>query len=107
MSDEGIGQNLYFSRRAIPRMGAGTMNKKVGAVFVVLLIPVLGEWSVIFAVGCIRDTDGTIHVSYKNHIDYKEKQGRLRVVSEPTKCRKNETPLSWSQPASTAVERCW
>jgi len=43
--------------------------------------------------------DGKIHGCYRNHRNDDEKQGQLRVVSEPEKCRNNETPLPWPKEA--------
>ena len=40
----------------------------------------------------------TIDACFKNHKTDAEKQGQLRIVSDPAKCRKNETPISWDQP---------
>ena len=39
-----------------------------------------------------------IHACFRNHQTDEENQGQLRVVSDPTKCKKNETALSWNQP---------
>ena len=41
-------------------------------------------------------TPPVIHTCYKNHNTDAEKQDQLRVVSDPTKCNKNETALSWT-----------
>ena len=42
-------------------------------------------------------TPSFIHACYKNHKTDSEKQGQLRWVSDPGKCEKNETSISWTQ----------
>ena len=39
-----------------------------------------------------------IHACSTNHKTNAEKQGQLRIVSDPAKCHQNETPISWNQP---------
>ncbi len=39
----------------------------------------------------------TIHACFTNHKTDAEKQGQLRIVSDPAKCQLNETPISWDQ----------
>lgn len=77
------------------------MNKKLLAVFLVLLVSAIGGWGLVFSLGSIPDADGTIYGCYQTHNNDQEKQGQLRVVGEPSKCKNNETPLSWNQPAQS------
>ena len=39
----------------------------------------------------------TIHACSANHKTDAEKQGQLRIVSDPAKCHQNETPIFWNQ----------
>lgn len=41
--------------------------------------------------------DGTIHACYMPHKNAGEKQGKLRLVSDGSKCKRNEVAISWSQ----------
>ena len=38
-----------------------------------------------------------IHACSTNHKTDAEKQGQLRIVSDPAKCHQNETPIFWNQ----------
>ena len=39
----------------------------------------------------------TIHACFTNHNTDAEKQGQLRIVSDPANCQLNETPISWTK----------
>ena len=47
--------------------------------------------------GLTPSDDGTIYGCYKTHSGEKESQGKLRIVSDPSLCKDNETPISWNQ----------
>ena len=46
--------------------------------------------------GLIPSLSGVIHACYETHSNAKETKGVLRVVSNPTLCKSNETALVWS-----------
>ena len=48
------------------------------------------------AMGFIPDEDGTIHACFRNHWNTSEGGGQLRVVSDPSKCNRWESSLSWN-----------
>jgi hypothetical protein len=76
------------------------MNIKLLAAIVVLVVSAVAGWGVVFSMGSIPATDGTIHGCFRNHKNDNEVQGWLRVVSELARCKKNETQLSWNQPVA-------
>lgn len=44
----------------------------------------------------IPDKDGIINACYATHKNVGEKQGKLRLVSDGAKCKKNEQHISWN-----------
>ena len=66
----------------------GSTMKQLLVVFVVLAlaVPMAG-----MAFAMIPNEDRTIQACYKNHNGEKDNNGQLRVVSDPSNCKNNET----------------
>jgi hypothetical protein len=60
-------------------------------IWVVLVSSGVGAAAFAIAHAAIPDGSGVIHGCYRNH------DGSLRVVDDPTTCKHNETALSWNQ----------
>ena len=52
----------------------------------------------------IPDADGQIHACYTPHKNANERQGKLRVVSDGSKCKKNEVAISFGAGAEVEAE---
>ena len=78
----GLGNNddFFVTHFAVPDVEAGTYEVLVGETV-----------SIAFIVTPI------IHACSANHKTDAEKQGQLRIVSDPAKCHQNETPIFWNQ----------
>jgi hypothetical protein len=51
----------------------------------------------------IPDADGWVHACYKTHKDGGERQGRVRLVSDPSLCKAKETSIAWPADAAPAL----
>jgi hypothetical protein len=60
-------------------------------IWVVLVSAGVGAVAFAMAHAAIPDGSGVIHGCYRNH------DGSLRVVDDPTTCKHDETALSWNQ----------
>lgn len=74
--------------------------KVPAAVMVAAVLALALTGGVLAAKGAISNAsipnNGTIHACYVPHKNAGEKQGKLRLVSDEPKCKKNEEHISWS-----------
>ena len=64
---------------------------------ILVVIFAIAGVGVTFALGVIPSEDGTIYGCYRSHQNDNERQGNLRVVSDPSQCKDSETLISWNQ----------
>ena len=79
--------------RVSPRL----VRTKAALVVLALVLVSVIVGGVVYAVGTIPSSDGTIHACFLSHANDLERQGNLRIVSDPSKCKDTETAISWNQ----------
>ena len=55
-----------------------------------------GSHVVMVGVALVFEVTPTIHACFTSHKTDAEKQGQLRIVSDPANCQQGETPISWN-----------
>ena len=82
-------------RRYVTRTLSVTISAKI--LIILLLLGAFVAAGASVALLAIPGEDGTIQGCFVDHANAKESQGQLRIVSDPSKCRNNEIPISWNQ----------
>jgi hypothetical protein len=70
--------------------------KSFGLLLLFIVVGFFGQVDIVNADGTIPSSDGTILGCYKTHINSLEKQGSVRLVSDQSSCKNNETPVAWN-----------
>jgi len=92
--------SVKYSTLSIARL----LKTKLFLVTSVVLIACAIVGGVAFAMRPIPTNNGTMYACYQTHKNDQERQGQLRVVSDPEKCSKNETAVYWDAALSTVPE---
>ena len=72
-------------------------TRKGTLVVLALALALVIAGGVAYAAAGIPAADGTIYGCYLDHQNTLERQGNLRVVSDPSLCKNNEVAISWNQ----------
>ena len=89
--------NITFDGQSVALVNASSS----GFFEVTFIVPDVspGDYQVVVGNTDPRDfvVTPTIHACFTNHKTDAEKQGQLRIVSDPANCQQNETPISWNK----------